>query len=352
MNKSIVFFSMVMSLIFSGCVMHPTFTKEEKQMAEPVQNTSEYGQAFKNLNDMIKQFNKPKYRFQVKKINNLTSSQDILPLDSKSFITTPLILHMKNLRLMAYEPIFNRYETLTTGHVYFPTMKKKLPHLVINGAITQFDKGMFSKSANLDVDLEFGNNDWESDLRADRDRSKSISQIALDLSIFKYKDRTYVPGVATKNKIEIHRIRKKNRLGFFLNGSGIGESKYSTLQQSKDEALRILTEYSLLQLLGRLYQVPYWNCVSPAMEPDPLVIENKSETFIKAKDKVQHALIEQLIPLYGYKNVKIDGKLSAQEQKALLAIAQEYNFSSNKVFSKEFYEEIYRNIPTKDKEKT
>jgi len=342
---------MVISLIFSGCVMHPTFTEEEKKMAKPIQNTAEYGQAFKNLNEMIKRFNKPNYKFQVKKIENLTSSQDILPLDSKSFIITPLILHMKNLRLMAYEPIFHRYETLTTGHVYFPTMKKKLPHLVINGAITQFDKGIFSKSANFDVDLEFGSNEWESDLRADRDRSKSISQIALDLSIFKYQDRTYVPGVATKNKIEIHRMRKKNRLGFFLNGSGIGESKYSTLQQSKDEALRILTEYSLLQLLGRLYQVPYWNCVSPAMEVDPLVIENKANTFIKAKGNVQHALIEQLLPLYGYNEVTMNGKLSPEEQKVLLAIAKKYNFSTNKVFTKEFYQEIYRNIPSA-KEKT
>ncbi|CAA6814285.1 MAG: Unknown protein [uncultured Sulfurovum sp.] len=344
--KKIYFLSVGIGLFFNACVMHPTFTDKEKKIADPVNNQTYYGESFHKLNKLIEKFNRPMYRFQVKKIENLTSSKDILPVDSKSFIKTPLILHMKNLKLMAYEPIYNRYETLTTGHVYFPNMKKTLPQLVINGGITQFDKGISSKSANFDVDVEFGSDSRESDLRADRDRSSSISQIALDLSVFRYKDRMYLPGVATKNKIEIQRNRKKNRLGFFLNGSGIGESKYATLQQSKDEALRILTEYSLLQLLGRLYQVPYWTCVTPAMKVDEFVVSSKANKFIGAKNQNQHALIEQLLPLYGYSKVTVDGKLSKTEQKMLVDIANKYKFNTKKVFSKEFYQEMYRHIPS------
>lgn len=344
--KKIYVLSVFVGLFFNACVMHPTFTDEEKKIADPINNRTYYGESFKKLNKLIKEFDRPLYRFQVKKIENLTSSKDILPVDSKSFIKTPLILHMKNLKLMAYEPVYNRYETLTTGHVYFPTMKKVLPQLVINGGITQFDKGTFSKSANFDIDVEFGSDSRESDLRADRDRSTSISQIALDLSVFRYKDRMYLPGVATKNKIEIQRIRKKNRIGFFLNGSGIGESKYVTLQQSKDEALRILTEYSLLQLLGRLYQVPYWTCVTPAMKVDELVVSAKADKFMGVKNKNQHALIEQLLPFYGYSSASVNGELSQKEQKMLVDIATEYNFNTRKVFSKEFYQEMYRNIPS------
>jgi hypothetical protein len=144
-------------------------------------------------------------------------------------------------------------------------------------------------------------------------------------------------------------MRKKNRLGFFLNGSGLGESKYSTLQQSKDEALRILTEYSLLQLLGRLYQLPYWTCTTPHMPMDPLVLNQKSVNFANAKLERKQRLIENIIPLYGYNNVIKDGKLAKDEQEMLLKIAKKYKFTNTKVFSLEFYELLQKNIPKKDK---
>jgi hypothetical protein len=350
MKKQILFFTII-SLFYTGClVRQPKFTEKEKKIAEPLQNRTNYSDAFKKLDKLIQKYHRPNYRFQVKTIENLTSSKDILPIDSKSFIITPLILYMKHLKLLAYEPLFNRYETATTGRIYFPQMRKNPPQLVIGGGITQFDKGVRSESSNFDIDAEYGrntrNSNTQADLRGDKDRSKSISQIALDLNVFRYKDRVYVPTAATKNKIEIHRIRKKNRLGFFLNGSGIGESKYSTLQQSKDEALRILTEYSLIQLLGRLYQVPYWTCTTPPLEPDELVIDARKDNFQSANKKNKQALIEQILPLYGYKNVKVDGKLSKNEQKMLLQIIQEYGLESNKVFSPNFYEELYNNIPS------
>ena len=78
-----------------------------------------------------------------------------------------------------------------------------MPQLVINGAITQFDKGILSDSTNFDIDAEFGRGRGDTDLRYDQDRSNDLSQIALDLSVFKYKDRAYLSGVATQNKIEI-----------------------------------------------------------------------------------------------------------------------------------------------------
>ena len=349
MRNKLVLVSIVMSLLLSGCVMKPKFSEEEKKIALPINNVTYYSDAFKKLDKLIGTFNRPTYRFQVKTIENLTSSKDILPIDSKSFIRTPIILHMKSMKLMAYEPIFNRYETQTTGHLYFPTMRKVMPQLVINGGVTQFDKGIISHSSNFDIDAEFGQGNGASDLRADRDRSNSLSQIALDLNVFRYKDRMYLPGVATKNKIEIRRIRKKNRLGFFLNGSGMGISKYSTMQQSKDEALRILTEYSLIQLLGRLYEVPYWTCTTPAMKPDELVVDRKAERFSTAQGQSRKKLIEQLIPLYGYKSVQVDGTLSAEEQRMLVEIVKKYKFTTTKVFSTEFYKQLYRNAPIYDK---
>ena len=341
MNKKII--SFLLLLLLQGCISQPKFTEEEKKIAMPVDNISYYTTGFEKLNRLLSMSNQPTYKFQVKTIENLSSATGAMPTDSRGFIRTPLILHMNNLEVIAYEPIYNKWETKTTGFVYFPKMKKIMPDLVINGAITQFDKGILSKNDNRDFDAAFGPR-RNSDLRFTNDNSDDLSQIALDLNVFRYQDRSYVSGVATQNKIEIHRQRKKNRFGIFLNGSGVGYSKYTTLQQSKDEALRILSEFSLLQLLGRLYQVPYWKCITPNLKPDELIMQKKVERFAQGSKTLKIKLIEQCLKFYGYQ-INIDGKLSQQEINTLKQIKKVYKIKSALRLLPNFYRELYLNAP-------
>jgi len=343
MSIKTVIFPLALFLL-QGCISQPKFSEEEKKITMPFDNVTYFKGAFQKLNQLLILTHQPRYRFQVKTIENMTSAKQAMPSDSRGFIRTPLILHMNQLSLVAYEPIYNKFETKTTGFVYFPKMKKAMPHLVINGGVTQFDKGIISKSDNFDIDTEFGSGRGDTDLRFDHDRSDDLSQIALDLNIFKYQDRTYLTGVATQNKIEIHRKRKKNRFGMFLNGSGIGYSKYTTLQQSKDEALRILTEYSLIQLLGRLYDVPYWKCIIPNLPPDKMVINKKVNQFLRAKKEKKIKYIETLITFYNYK-IQLDGKISKQELLILSKIKKEYKIETKIELTSKFYRELYINAP-------
>jgi hypothetical protein len=342
-NK-IILTTLIVSIFLSGCIKNPKFTKNEQNIPKPFNNKTYFSKAFRNVNNLIKKFNMPIYKIQIKNIDNLSSSKGAMPSDSSLFLKTPIILNLDKINLIAYQPIFNAYETKTMGVTYFTEVKKNLPQLVINGAVTQFDKGIISKSENKDFDLEFGGGNWESDGRFSTDNSDSFSQIALDLNIFRYSDRSFVSGVATSNKIEIHRKRKKNRFGFFLNGSGIGYSKYATLQQSKDEALRILSEYSLIQLLGRLYSIPYWRCTTPEMEVDEYVMREIISKFNSSKDDMKIKLIENLVNIYGHK-IPIDGKISKHDIETISKIAKKYNFKAKKIFTEDFYRELYLNVP-------
>jgi len=343
-NKTVLI-PLLALLVIQGCVNQPKFTKQEQKIAIPINNDTYFTDAFKKLNRLLKLYGQPNYKFQVKTIENMTSARQSMPMDSKAFLRTPLILHMNQLSLLAYEPIYNKYETQTTGHVYFPNMKKTMPELVINGSITQFDKGYISNSRNFDFDVEFGGGRGNTDTRFDHDRSKSLSQIAMDLNVFKYKDRSYISGVATQNKIVISRERKKNRFGMFLNGSGLGYSKYATMQQSKDEALRILSEYSLIQLLGRLYQVPYWKCTTPNMPIDQDILDKKIAQFNSVNQTIKTKLIERLINFYIPATQKIDGKFSKDELTKLNTISKKNHFKSKEILSENFYKELYINAP-------
>jgi hypothetical protein len=332
--------------LVQGCTSQPKFTKEEQKITKPMENSTYFSDAFENLNTLLFLFKQKKYKFQVKMIENMTSDKG-MPSDIKNFFTTPLILHIHNIELVAYTPIYNMREAQIAGLTHFPKMGKSMPELVIGGAITQFDKGIISENINMDFDAEFGNGKGDTDLRMDNDRGDTISQIALDLNVFTHADRSYIAGVATHNKIEIHQKRKKNRIGLFINGSGIGYSKHTTLKQSKDEALRILSEYSLLQLLGRLYNIPYWKCTTPNLEPDKLIITRKINRFNNSKKEGKIKMIEQLISFYGYKPT-IDAKISKKELQALSLISKKYNFKTKKIISPNFYKELYISAPIFD----
>lgn len=344
-----------------GCVSQPKFTQDEKKMAKPMVNNTYFSDAFEKLNRLLFLFQQKKYKFQVKNIDNMSSDKG-MPSDIKSFLSTPLILHMHNMKIIAYTPIYNIREAQIAGVKYFPKMGKIMPELVIDGAITQFDKGILSENINIDFDAEFGKGKGDSDFRMDHDRGDTLSQIALDLNVFTYDDRSYIAGSAVHNKIEIHRKRKKNRIGLFINGSGIGYSKYTTFKQSKDEALRILSEYSLLQLIGRLYNVPYWKCTTPNLEPDKLIVQRKVNRFNNTKKTGKIKLLEELITFYSFNStpkdtnrytIVSDGKLSKDELKFFHYIAEQYNFKSKKVLTADFYKEMYLSAPIfQEKEKS
>jgi len=337
------FFIIFIIISIQGCVKQPKFTEEEKKITKPMENNTYFSDAFEKLNTLLFMFEQKKYKFQVKMIENMTSNKG-MPSDIRSFLATPIILHIHNMELLAYTPIYSMREAQIAGLTHFPEMKKNMPELVIGGAITQFDKGIISENINFDFDAEFGRGKGDTDLRMDHDRGDTISQIALDLNVFSHDDRSYIAGVAIHNKIEIHKKRKKNRIGLFINGSGIGYSKYTTLQQSKDEALRILSEYSLLQLLGRLYNIPYWKCTTPNLEPDKLIVQRKINRFNNSKEKGKIKLIEELIGFYGHK-VTIDEKISKDELMFLSLIAKNYNFKSKNKLTASFYKELYLSAP-------
>ncbi len=94
-------------------------------------------------------------------------------------------------------------------------------------------------------------------------------------------------------------------------------SRYTTLQQSndealKDEALRILSEYSLI------------------------IINSKKTNKIRR--------IERLISFYGY-NIQQDGKISKLELALLEKIKKEYKIKSKIELTPQFYKELYVNAP-------
>ncbi|MCK4442641.1 MAG: hypothetical protein KAU90_11600, partial [Sulfurovaceae bacterium] len=75
---------LILLLIFvmQGCVLvdQPKFSAEEQKIAIPVDNTTYFTGAFKKLNKLLELYGQPKYKFQVKTIENMTSARQSMPM--------------------------------------------------------------------------------------------------------------------------------------------------------------------------------------------------------------------------------------------------------------------------------
>ncbi len=346
--KNIILFLII--FFISGCgFKQPKISKDEQKFESPMRNKTFFTNAFQKLNRLMTIFEVPKIRIQVKPIENRTASSK-LPFDIRTFIETPLVLYISNLDLIAYEPEFREKEMTVTG--YRPQgIGKTLPDLVINGAITQYDKNFISNSKGLNVDVEAGKGKGATTFMGELNNDVSKSQIAIDLKVYKYFDRSYLSGIATQNKIKISKYDRSGNFGLFLNGTGLGVSKSTSFKQSEDEALRILSEYSLLQLIGKLYAIPYWKCTTPNLPIDNYVVKEDLREFNSFDKKGKIKKIEIIMNGYNAPYIKRDGKLDKIEYEELKVIKKEFFIKGNNFLSPYFYQQLFIKAPFFDNKK-
>jgi len=315
--------------------------KEFSNFSKPMQNKTFFTDAFMKIDKMMNLFKVPSIRIMIKPIKNRTAN-DKIPFDIRNFIETPLILYISNLNLIAYEPDFREKEMMITKY-NLKNVKNSLPDLVINGAITQYDKTMIMQTNSLNLEDLKGKN--STTFISGFGKNFITSKIAIDLKIYKYSDRTYLSGIATQNKIELLKQTSNENLKIILNRSGIGGDKAITFKYSEDEALRILSEYSLLQLLGRLYALPYWKCTKPNLEVDKYVMKENLQEFYGLKRKERIAKIEQLLTIYKPPHLIKDKIIDKIELEEIETIRKKFYIKESNILSVKFYEQLFLKAP-------
>lgn len=129
--------------------------------------------------------------------------------------------------------------------------------LAIRGAITEAEK-LWSDEYIREMDLlfEHGKNGRESiDVGGSREKGHEVWTLAVDLSLVRPDGVTLE---ADTQRIDVVRYGQSTSFGVFFKGSGVGARRRGLVAQGKGRALRIAAQKSILVLLGRHFEVPYW----------------------------------------------------------------------------------------------
>ncbi|MHB9138779.1 MAG: hypothetical protein ACYC4Q_05185, partial [Victivallaceae bacterium] len=153
----------------------------------------------------------------------------------------------------------------------------------------------------------------------------AVSRMTLDLQLMEYQTQTYLPGVQTINSINLRKTELGWSVGFFFEGNGFSFDYSLNKKQGKYQALRLLVELSVLEVLGRYFDVPYWQCVEGA-PPDTKQIARLKEEFDNLNQAQQYSYLKEYLFFHGISGIdRTSGGVSDKEIALIKSKMQELN---------------------------
>ena len=164
-------------------------------------------------------------------------------------------------------------EDITRFHSLHRLKNFTAPDFFIRGAITQVDRGVIETqlSGGLAVAEAFS-------LSASKDNIASI--ITLDMNMGLVSNLQILPGITSSNSIAVARKGKGLDLSGTIKKLGAVFQVDFTESEGLHHAVRTLVELGAIELMGRLTQVPYWECLD--IETTSTLVQGQIEDWYKS----------------------------------------------------------------------
>lgn len=162
-------------------------------------------------------------------------------------------------RFVAYD---RRTPNIVALHNSHPKKNNlRIPDFYIRGAVTQIDSSPFSSQQG--TSLSVGDGVFSDLLGAGASNSNSVTlkSVTLDLNMGLVSNYQLLPGVTSSNTLSV--LKRGNSTELTVSFSKVGgiysmnENKAGALSN----ALRALVEVGIIELMGKLYNVKYENCL-------------------------------------------------------------------------------------------
>ena len=223
-------------------------------------------------------------------------------------------------------------------------MRLTLPDVLITGAITEFDRALSSAGRGANLQLLFGGGRGETDTAAARKGTSTISRLSLDFNLVDFPTQTMLPQVQATNSMRVLNENFEDSIDFAIYGNGFGLTTNTRYLQGRHNAVRLLVDLSMVQLLGRYANVPYWRCI-PNATPDASVLRRISKRY-EANDKpTRIKWLQDTLNDYGF-GLATSGVLDARTRLALQSLAEKFKWAPiADPLAPEVFVRVFNNIP-------
>ncbi len=277
-------------LFLSGCtssLSKSLVPKMDMPKQEVAVNETRYDVALHMIGDMLYEIGDPDIYIFVKPIVNKTTGVGKVPEDITGMLKSAFMNMGYKVRVIA-DP---------NAHLPDETY-------IIEGEISEFD-AIRAERSGFNVGVAFGRKKGESEGEAESDYEYKEIRLGLDLRAIKASTGEYVPFAFSKNKIIIKKISDSNKIGFSIAGNGFGLSGAASVKNGVHSSLRLLSESSAVELLGKIRLLPYWLAIPNAV-PEYQVINNFKRKFMTDYDPQKRQVVVYYLLEKFYPNIKPD----------------------------------------------
>ncbi len=293
--------------------------------------TTVFEQSLKDFGLLLQAYNIPVTTIQSKNIGNETAEKN-LPSDLYAMIASTIGKIGPQLKFIPYDTQYLVDESITGG-----VINRIYPQIVLDGGITGFDKDLFDKSREAEAAGGWAGAQGGGHLKA----TGNYSRLTLDLNLMDYRTQSYFPGVIASNSILLERSTLGWGVYGYYMGNG-GSFDYGiALKQGTYAALRTLVEYSVMEVLGKYFEVPYWRCIKGAA-PDADFAARQQTRFLSLQKAEQQLRIKELLFLHGYNGIDRANPVFSRDEDTVLRNAMS-SFQANSTAA--LYLALWQSVP-------
>ncbi len=352
--------------LLSGCgFLTP---QVDLKVSKPETEVTPYSDILYELGKMSAIYNAPLTKVQSVKILDNTGASH--PLATGGEIQRDISEIMKStlnsiggkVLLVEYDPAYINNQ-IATGYSKFE--KKAIPDVVVTGGITGFDRGLEVDSDNKDIglDLVFPNiqseNDDEDDkyytnwppstlLGATYSNSKKYgtARITLDFNLKDFTTLAGIPYMSVSNSMKVYKGLNEKSFTVTIFGPTFGTKGSVRKVQGRHQAIRVLVQTSMIQLVGRHLALPYWRLLGQDAAEDKFVVMKINNSY-NALSEFDRLVKIQMWLLIAGEAVDLSGEMD-EKTKTLLK-KRFADFDLNKpAITPEIYREVYLSMPLDD----
>lgn len=337
-------------IFLSSCgEINPQNVDIELEKSAPVEKITNYTQALLDLGLLSEIYDTGVMRVQSQDIADETGTAITTGGEIQRNITEIMKSTLNyiggNIIFIEYDPSYIQNQ-MVSGYSNFDN--KAIPDVVITGGITEFDRGLETRGEgmNADAEAEFtGSPKWFPSETAGisyGDTGKTgKARITLDFNLKDFQTLAGIPRMTTTNSMEVYKGLREEEMGITLFGPTFGLKGTIKKVQGRHEAVRVLVQVSMIQMIGKYLALPYWRLMGDDANPDRAVLDSISTTYYRMAKEDRIGAVQQWLILHGYDDVKINNKLDAKTKAALTKFDATYSQD----ITEEIFTKIYLTIP-------
>lgn len=346
---------MVIMAMCSGCIaMQPEKYDFDMPAREPLVKVTTYSKALQQLGRLSEVHCSEYVRVQCTEISDLTGTSAYTSAEIPKSVTEMANSAINTIggkvSWVPYIPVYLQHQQI----VGYPVSQDKLPpDVLLIGGITEFDRGLelFEKTRNFGTETgEFSNTSkWFPNNTVGLDYGNgdkwSRAQITIDFNLIDYKSVCGISGMQTTNTVSVYKKVAEEEAGFTLFGPTVGIRGLVKSVQGRHDALRLLIQLGVIQIVGRFMKLPYWTLIE-GIEPDPEVVNAVTDEYKKQKKVIRSLMIQKMLILNGY-DVPVTGEIDAKTKLALHKFDDRYNGIDDTIEAKVYFR-LYESVPPTD----